>query len=159
MFSVFLLFLLFFQSNVLIDNDGKVKIADFGIAMYFKDQNIDEKDNDDNKKKDNQVKGSPYWMAPEVIKMENASPACDIWAVGATAIELFTGLPPYSNLAPMSALFRIAQDPHPQLPKDSSHLFKDFLIKCFCKDPIKRPSAKQLLNHKWLKSIAPSYDY
>ena len=45
--------------------------------------------------------GSSYWMAPEIIGMRGQlTPACDIWAVGAAAIELFTGDPPNFHLQP-----------------------------------------------------------
>ena len=81
-----------------------------------------------------------------------ATSACDIWAVGATAIELFTGHPPYHNLQAMSALFRIVQDPRPDIPANASQLFKQFLGDCFTKDPSMRPSAKTLQTHIWLKT-------
>ena len=53
--------------------------------------------------------GTPYWMAPEVIEMTSVTAAADIWSVGCLAIELLTGQPPYFDLQPMSALFRIVQ--------------------------------------------------
>ena len=55
-------------------------------------------------------------MAPEIIEMAGASPKSDIWSVGCTVIELITGNPPYIELEPVSALFRIVQDDHPPLP-------------------------------------------
>ena len=55
-------------------------------------------------------------MAPEVIEMNGGTPASDIWSLGSTIIELLNGEPPYFDLVPMSALFRIVQDEHPPLP-------------------------------------------
>ena len=55
------------------------------------------------------VVGTPYWMAPEVVEMTGLSPKSDIWSVGALAIELLTGQPPYFDLHPMSALYKIVQ--------------------------------------------------
>lgn len=55
-------------------------------------------------------------MAPEVIELNGGTPASDIWSLGCTIIELLTGEPPYYDLVPMSALFRIVQDDHPPLP-------------------------------------------
>ena len=55
------------------------------------------------------VVGSPYWIAPEIIEMSTPTAACDIWSVGCIVIELLTGKPPYYDLAPMAALFRIVQ--------------------------------------------------
>lgn len=129
---------------MLITNDGVAKLADFGVAIK----------NDDNAGNDQmaaEVAGSPYWMAPEIIEMRGqVTPACDIWAVGATAIELLTGHPPYHNLATMAALFRIVQDPHPDIPSSASKPLQEFLFFCFDKEPSRRPSAKQLQQHKWL---------
>lgn len=59
-------------------------------------------------------------MAPEIIELAGASTKSDIWSVGCTVIELLTGEPPYFDLAPMPALFRIVQDEHPPLPSDIS---------------------------------------
>ncbi len=94
-------------------------------------------------------------MAPEVIELCGASTASDIWSVGATTIELLVGNPPYHNLAPMSALFRIVQDDHPPLP-DVSPMLQDFLLLCFQKDSNLRVSAKKLLKHSWIVSAKTS---
>ncbi|KAJ0565902.1 putative protein kinase STE-STE-Pl family [Helianthus annuus] len=55
------------------------------------------------------VVGTPYWMAPEVIEMSGVCTASDIWSVGCIVIELLTGAPPYYDLQPMPALFKIVQ--------------------------------------------------
>jgi len=90
-------------------------------------------------------------VAPEIIELNPATPAVDIWSVGCTVIELLTGEPPYFNLDPMPALYRIVQDEHPPLPPDCSPACKDFLLQCFQKDPNLRKSADKLLNHPWIK--------
>jgi len=87
-------------------------------------------------------------MAPEAIEL--VSPPCpgsDIWAIGSTTIELLTGRPPYFEMSPISAIFRIVQDAHPPIPSTISELMTDFISKCFIKDPESRPSAEQLLTH------------
>ena len=48
-------------------------------------------------------------------------------------------------------MFRIVEDEMPPLPEGCSDLLKDFLKKCFNKDPAKRPSAEVLCEHQWLK--------
>ena len=142
-------------ANILITTDGKAKLADFGVAVRQESGDKNGK-GDKNLNADplkEEVAGSPYWMAPEIIEMKGqATSACDIWAVGATAIELFTGHPPYHNLQAMSALFRIVQDPRPDIPPNASQLFKQFLGDCFTKDPSMRPSATTLQTHIWLKT-------
>ena len=67
-----------------------------------------------------EVVGTPYWMAPEIIELRNLTPACDVWSLGATTIELITGKPPYFDLDPLPAMFRIVQDPNPPLPRGIS---------------------------------------
>ena len=83
------------------------------------------------------VVGSPYWMAPEVVDQSaGASPASDIWSLGALVIELLTSKPPYHFLDPMPALFRIVADEDgPPIPEGASGVVRDFLGQCFQKDP------------------------
>lgn len=128
--------------NILITKDGKVKLADFGTAKL-----------EDAEKKTQTVVGTPYWMAPEVIEMSACGPTSDIWSLGCTVIELLTGAPPYFELGPMSALFNIVEDRHPPLPENLSDLLKSFLKVCFKKDPRQRPTAAELVDHKWLKQF------
>jgi len=134
-------------ANILTTKDGSVKLADFGVAMSMSDAS--ETGNSD---RDADVVGSPYWMAPETIEMQTPTTGCDIWSLGCTIIELLTGKPPYMELEPMSALFRIVQDPHPPLPRGISESLKSFLLLCFNKDPMKRDSAEHLLSHQWLQN-------
>ncbi|KAL0386303.1 UNVERIFIED_CONTAM: MAP3K epsilon protein kinase [Sesamum radiatum] len=96
------------------------------------------------------VVGTPYWMAPEVIEMSGVCAASDIWSVGCTVIELLTCVPPYYDLQPMPALFRIVQDEHPPIPNSLSPGITDFLRQCFKKDARQRPDAKTLLSHPWI---------
>jgi serine/threonine protein kinase len=92
-----------------------------------------------------------FLVAPEIIELAGACPRSDIWSVGCTVIELLTGDPPYADLAPMPALFRIVQDDHPPIPPDISPALKDFLMECFQKDPLLRIDAGRLLKHPWIK--------
>lgn len=80
------------------------------------------------------IRGTPYWMAPEVIKQTGHGRPADIWSLACTVIEMATGKPPWSNLysQPVSAMFHIAssKDP-PKLPDHLSPEAKDFLMLCF----------------------------
>ncbi|PCH40431.1 kinase-like protein [Wolfiporia cocos MD-104 SS10] len=127
-------------ANILTNKDGCVKLADFGVASRTTAGAV----------RDDDVVGSPYWMAPEVIEQSGATTASDIWSVGCTVIELLEGKPPYHFLDPMPALFRIVQDDCPPIPEGASPIVKDFLYHCFQKDCNLRISAKKLLRHPWM---------
>ena len=131
-------------ANILTTKQGLVKLADFGVAS--KTAGLSEVS----------VVGTPYWMAPEVIELTGATTASDIWSLGCTVIELLDGRPPYHQLQPMPALFRIVNDDHPPLPQGASPLVLDFLMQCFQKDPNLRVSARKLLKHPWIVSARRS---
>jgi mitogen-activated protein kinase kinase kinase 1 len=80
-------------ANILVDANGAVKLADFGLAKVSKFNDI------------KSCKGTPFWMAPEVINRKDSdgygSPA-DIWSLGCTVLEMCTGQIPYSDLEPVS---------------------------------------------------------
>ena len=126
-------------ANLLLTKNGVVKLADFGYSIL----------NDKNKV--NSIVGTACFMAPEVIEQKgNISPKCDIWSLGSTIVQLLTTRPPYYEFEPMAAMFRIVTDDCPPLPTGISENLKNFLLKCFIKDPSKRPSAKELLQHPWI---------
>jgi serine/threonine protein kinase len=131
-------------ANILTTKQGLVKLADFGVASRTTGLH------------ESSVVGTPYWMAPEVIELTGATTASDIWSLGCTVIELLDGKPPYHNLQPMPALFRIVNDDHPPLPQGASPVVLDFLMQCFQKDPNLRVSAKKLLKHPWIGSARRS---
>jgi serine/threonine protein kinase len=97
-------------ANILTNKDGSVKLADFGVSSR----------NTPGMEDDNEVVGSPYWMAPEIIEQSGASTASDIWSVGCVVVELLEGKPPYGDLAPMQALWRIVQDESMRIPEGAS---------------------------------------
>ncbi|MCD7469787.1 MAP3K epsilon protein kinase 1 [Datura stramonium] len=127
-------------ANILTTKEGLVKLADFGVATKLTEADVNT----------HSVVGTPYWMAPEVIEMSGVCAASDIWSVGCTVIELLTCVPPYYDLQPMPALFRIVQDDHPPIPDSLSPAITDFLRQCFKKDARQRPDAKTLLSHPWI---------
>ncbi|KAI8022285.1 MAP3K epsilon protein kinase 1 [Camellia lanceoleosa] len=129
-------------ANILTTKEGLVKLADFGVATKLTEADVNT----------HSVVGTPYWMAPEVIEMSGVCAASDIWSVGCTVIELLTCVPPYYDLQPMPALFRIVQDEHPPIPDGLSPDITDFLQQCFKKDARQRPDAKTLLLHPWIQN-------
>lgn len=101
-------------ANILTDKSGSVKLADFGVSSRTAGPQINKEG------EDGEVVGSPYWMAPEVIEQSGSSTASDIWSVGCVVVELLDGQPPYSELAPMQALWRIVQDESMRIPPGAS---------------------------------------
>ena len=90
-------------------------------------------------------------MAPEVIEMQgHLSTSCDIWSLGCTVIELLTGNPPYFDLMQYPAMFQIVHQDCPPLPEGISNECRDFLVKCFNKDPTLRDDATTMLRHPWI---------
>lgn len=104
-------------ANILTNKDGSVKLADFGVSSRAPTPDLAAVAKVD---ADNEVVGSPYWMAPEVIEQSGATTASDIWSVGCVVVELLEGKPPYGDLAPMQALWRIVQDESMRIPDGAS---------------------------------------
>lgn len=135
-------------ANILMDDFGNVKLADLGVTGQLKFNST--RNGGPNL---NTFVGTPFWMAPEIIKNEGYDGKCDIWSLGITALELLNGKPPLSHLDSMKALLRIPKldTEHILRNIELSSLGKDFIRSCLQQDPKKRPNCKQLLQHKWLK--------
>ncbi|KAH9711752.1 mitogen-activated protein kinase kinase kinase 5 [Citrus sinensis] len=127
-------------ANLLVDASGVVKLADFGMAKHLTGQ-----------KADLSMKGSPYWMAPEKGKSSDSALAVDIWSLGCTIIEMYTGKPPWSEFEGAAAMFKVMRDT-PAIPDSLSPEGKDFLRCCFQRNPADRPPASLLLEHRFLKN-------
>ncbi|KAG6518405.1 hypothetical protein ZIOFF_021880 [Zingiber officinale] len=132
-------------ANILVDPNGRVKLADFGMAKHITGQSCPLS-----------FKGSPYWMAPEVIKNSNGcNLAVDIWSLGCTVLEMATSKPPWSQYEGIAAMFKIGNSK--ELPKIPDHLSddgKDFIRHCLQREPSNRPTASELLQHPFVKNAS-----
>jgi serine/threonine protein kinase len=128
--------------NVLLNNQGASKLADFGVSGQLSDTLA----------KRQTVIGTPFWMAPEVIQEVGYDLKADIWSLGITCIEMAESKPPYSNIHPMRAIFMIPSRPPPRLqePDKWSKDFNDFIVKMLTKSPDQRPTAQELLEHPFI---------
>ncbi|XVF14095.1 hypothetical protein REPUB_Repub09cG0027800 [Reevesia pubescens] len=142
--------------NILIDSDGAVKLADFGVSACMFDTG-------DRQRSRNTFVGTPCWMAPEVMQqLHGYDFKADIWSFGITALELAHGHAPFSKYPPMKVLLMTLQNAPPGLDyerdKRFSKSFKDLVATCLVKDPKKRPSSEKLLKHHFFKH-ARTFDY
>ncbi|KAE8713458.1 Clathrin, heavy chain isoform 1 [Hibiscus syriacus] len=137
--------------NVLVGMDStSVKLADFGSAIEIK-----KKSEEDISRNLIMPRGSPLWMAPEVVRGEYQGPESDVWSLGCTVIEMITGRPAWED-HDLDSLSRIANSEElPQLPTQLSKLGKDFVDKCLRRDPNQRWSCDQLLQHPFVASASP----
>ena len=149
------------SSNLLLDSHGNVKLSDFGSAWEM--DNSDTGPGNHGGRWDNAgmrpgMRGSTFWMAPELLSEGEicVSPAVDVWALGATIMEMLTGKPPFYHLGQIPAMARIARLQHKEgrcplkLPEALSPQLKHFLQRIFTVDPAKRATVEQLLRHDWL---------
>jgi serine/threonine protein kinase len=143
------------SDNILLTLDGQVKLADFGYATQLTNERA----------KRTTVVGTPYWMAPEVIRGKEYDHRADIWGIGVVLRELIDGEPPYMSEPPLRALFLISTQGMPPVKstpssgKRWSPELLEFVDACLEPNAQRRPSAAQLLQHPFLASAASSSEF
>ncbi|CAG8540964.1 106_t:CDS:10 [Paraglomus occultum] len=132
-------------ANILLTAEGKVQLCDFGVAGQLTATSS----------KRTSFVGTPYWMAPEVIKEGAAyDTKADIWSLGITVYEIATGNPPLADLSAMRAIQLIPKSPPPRLEGDFSNLMKEFVTACLNEVPDERLTADDLMKLKFIRSIS-----
>ncbi|XP_044470196.1 mitogen-activated protein kinase kinase kinase 3 isoform X2 [Mangifera indica] len=129
-------------ANILVDPHGEIKLADFGMAKHITACSSMLS-----------FKGSPYWMAPEVVMNTNGySLTVDIWSLGCTILEMATSKPPWNQYEGVAAIFKIGNSKDiPEIPDHLSSDAKSFIRQCLQRDPSARPTAAQLLDHPFVR--------
>lgn len=130
-------------ANVLVTPDGIVKLSDFGSSKKFDSASFS---------LTKSLKGSPYWMAPEVAMRQGHSYSADVWSLGCLVIEMVTGKPPWSNYSrDAKEVLNLISTPGclPVFPNCSVQL-RNFIHACIQREPQLRPTVKQLIEHSAL---------
>eukprot|EP00002_Diphylleia_rotans_P019311 TRINITY_DN3739_c0_g1_i6.p1 TRINITY_DN3739_c0_g1~~TRINITY_DN3739_c0_g1_i6.p1 ORF type:complete len:434 (+),score=71.45 TRINITY_DN3739_c0_g1_i6:43-1344(+) len=124
------------SDNILFTTNGHIKIADFGMCTQLGDE----------ERRKSQV-GTPYWMAPELIRGHEYDYRVDIWSFGILMVEMIDGEPPYMKLPATRALFLIATEGFPGLrcPQRATPDIMDILRRCLVVDPNKRETSRGLV--------------
>ncbi|KAI4330122.1 hypothetical protein MLD38_028428 [Melastoma candidum] len=134
-------------ANILVGPSGEIKLADFGMAKHTTSS-----------ASMLSFKGSPYWMAPEVVMNSNGySLAVDVWSLGCTILEMATAKPPWSQYEVVAAIFKIGNSKDmPEIPDHLSNEAKSFIRLCLQREPSARPTASQLLDHPFVRDQSTS---
>ncbi|GJJ71716.1 hypothetical protein EMPS_04073 [Entomortierella parvispora] len=129
------------SDNILLDAQGRIKLADFGHSVQLTKE-IPRR---------NSVVGTPYWMAPEVIRGFNYGTQVDVWSLGVVMREMLEGEPPYLHEPPLRAMFLIASGDLPNIKHRglASKRCLSFVAACTAGED-DRPQAKDLLQHPFL---------
>jgi hypothetical protein len=138
------------SDNILVNTRGEVKIADFGFCVQL------------TKEKDmrQSMVGTPYWMAPELVRGLKYDQKVDIWSLGIMMIEMAEWEPPYLREQPLRALYLIATKGTPRLKKEAefSAPFMDFYKRSLAVEPKARASAADLLAHPYLEMACSDHE-
>lgn len=142
--------------NILLDIDGTCKISDFGISK--KTDNIYGTD------KSNNMQGSVFWMAPEVVQGQGYSAKVDIWSLGCVVLEMFQGKRPWSKEESIGAIYKLGNlNMAPPIPDDVSSSISagalGFMLDCFTIDPSERPTAERLKDHQFCKNADNDFNF
>lgn len=131
-------------------NRAVLKLADFGASKVF---DTSSKTQSNGLTKKASIVGTAHWMAPEMIRGQSVGKSADIWSVGATVIEVLSGMLPWSGITEqVTIFFKVTQTSEmPSLPEHLSDPARHFLSLCLHRKATERASTKALLMHRWLR--------
>jgi serine/threonine protein kinase len=143
--------------NVLLDDQGVVKLADFGASASLGKGGTGMNDEGNLSGRLKELSGTPYYMAPEVVRQSGHGRKADIWSLGGTILKMATGYAPwqeerFTDLMPL-VLHISKTKVGPSVPASLSPHLQDFLQCCFRIDKDCRPNAEQLLQHAFLHRL------
>ncbi|XP_057529682.1 serine/threonine-protein kinase STY8-like [Amaranthus tricolor] len=122
-------------ANLLMGEDGVVKVADFGVAKVQTQSGIMTAET-----------GTYRWMAPEVIGHKSYDHKADVFSFGIVLWELLTGELPYSSMTPLQAAIGVVQKGlRPPIPKRTHSKLADLLVSCWHQDPTQRPNFSEVI--------------
>lgn len=103
-----------------MDDEGLVKISDFGISKKLEEEKYNNARTS--------IQGSPFWMAPEVARQKPYTFKTDIWSLGCLVVEMFTGSHPFPHFMSLQALYNMAKETPilPAIPQGISSSAQDF---------------------------------
>jgi len=126
--------------NILISSSGIVKLCDFGFARSMSTNTIVL----------TSIKGTPLYMAPELVQELPYNHTVDLWSLGVIIYELFVGQPPFYTNSIYTLIHLIVKDPV-KFPDTMSPDFKSFLQGLLNKTPSERLTWPDLLKHPFIK--------
>lgn len=128
--------------NILVSDNCSIKLCDFGFARALSRTTLVL----------NSIKGTPLYMAPELVQEHPYTEKIDIWSLGIILYELYYGRPPYFTDSIYKLIKMIINEPI-VWPGPISDNFKDFILRALVKDPDSRWSCDRLINHPWIADI------
>eukprot|EP01135_Chromosphaera_perkinsii_P005347 Nk52_evm28s343 gene=Nk52_evmTU28s343 len=127
--------------NILIDNYGNAKISDLGIARLKSETAM-------KRKKVRQI-GTPAWMAPELLEVDESNPATtkvDVYSYGVILWEILTRKQPYKSLTAAAIVSKVKQGHRPSIPPDCPAELNSLIKACWEQAPEKRPTFENILS-------------
>nr|XP_043619645.1 probable serine/threonine-protein kinase DDB_G0281745 [Erigeron canadensis] len=134
------------SSNLLVDRNWTVKVGDFGLSRLKYETYLKTKSG----------KGTPQWMAPEVMRGEDANERSDVYSFGVVLWEIITGKVPWDDLNPIQVIAAVGfMNKRLEIPKDVDPLWASLIECCWHSEPQSRPTFQEILCK--LKDLQKNY--